>query len=338
MNDQLISDLLLDVADDIEPDDRLDAIRAATRSAPRSTTASSGRRTRRGWWAAGGFGLVAASVVAALALTTGGSSEPVGPAPAGPTTSDTTATDDEAPSEPVAVYFVGDTADGPRLYREFQPAVSAAPAVSAIDAALRGDSLDPDYRSAWPAGVVLRQWIPGPDVITVILDGAPAGRPAGMSEGDARLALEQLVRTAQAVQGQGKVPVDVQVEGQVTDTVLGVRTTAPLTGSPDADVLAPVSLSDPSEGLVVAGDETIRVRGRGSSPDGSVQVLVQRWESTATVADRTIRSTLSPDRLTPFAETFALPNLPPGDYDVIARVRNADGTVDSDTRRITVTD
>ena len=67
-----------------------------------------------------------------------------------------------------------------------------------------------------------------------------------MSEEDARLALEQLVRTAQAVYGQGKVPVDVQIEQQVTDTVLGVPTTAPLTGSPDLDVLAPVSLSEPA--------------------------------------------------------------------------------------------
>ena len=147
------------------------------------------------------------------------------------------------------VYFVGDTAAGPRLFRELRPDLDAdSGVVLGIDAALRGDALDPDYRSPWPEGVVLRQWSDGPDGITVSLEGAPVDRPADMSEEDARLALEQLVRTAQAVYGRGKVPVDVQIEQQVTDTVLGVPTTAPLTGSPDLDVLAPVSLSEPSEG------------------------------------------------------------------------------------------
>ena len=56
-------DLLHEVADGVEPGDRLDAIRAAT---PRSAYAP------RAGGSAGGAGLVAASVVTALALTTGG--------------------------------------------------------------------------------------------------------------------------------------------------------------------------------------------------------------------------------------------------------------------------
>ena len=242
MNDLQIRDLLHEVADDIEPGDRLDAIRAAT--------APAGRRTRRGWWAAGGAGLVAASVVTAFALSTGGAPQTTGPDPAGPPpTSGTTVTDGQGTSRPVHVYFVGDTAAGPRLFRELRSDLDPdSRVVLAIDAVLRGDALDPDYRSPWPEGVVLRQWSSGPDGIMVSLEGAPVDRPADMTEEDARLALEQLVRTAQEVYGQGKVPVDVQIEQQVTDTVLGVPTTAPLTGSPDLDVLAPVSLTEPSEG------------------------------------------------------------------------------------------
>ena len=42
-----IKDLLHEVADGVDPGERLDAIRAET---------SGGRRTGRGWWAAGGVG------------------------------------------------------------------------------------------------------------------------------------------------------------------------------------------------------------------------------------------------------------------------------------------
>ncbi|MDR7251083.1 hypothetical protein J2X46_000055 [Nocardioides sp. BE266] len=328
MNDQLIRDLLHEVADDIEPGDRLDAIRAAT--------APAGRRTHRAWWAAGGAGLLAASVVTALALTTGGAPQTNGSDPAGPASE--TAPAGEPAGGPVAVYFVGDTAEGSRLFREFQPTDEPDGGVLyAIDAALRGDALDPDYRSAWPAGVRLRQWIPKPDVITVILDDAPVERPAGMSKDDAGLALEQLVRTAQALYGNGKVPVDVQLEQQVTDTILGVATTEPLRGAPDADVLAPVSLSDPSEGLEVDNDEgRLTVRGRASGTDGTVTTRVQRWEGTFVVGQEVDRLAADGAGLVPFTATFDLSDAPAGDYVVMSQVQTPSGALTTDTRRFTV--
>ena len=99
-------------ADDVEPRDRLDAIRAAT--------ASAGRRTHRGWWAAGGAGLLAASIATAFALTTGGVPQTPDAGPAEQLT--TSPTDVVSPIDPDgvrAVYYVGDTPEGPRLYREF---------------------------------------------------------------------------------------------------------------------------------------------------------------------------------------------------------------------------
>lgn len=329
MNDQKIRNLLHEVADDVEPRDRLDAIRAAT--------APARRRTHRGWWAAGGAGLVAASVVTALALT-GGAPQSADPGPADGPTSGTTASEGPVTDGPVAVYFVGDTAEGPRLFREFRPDFPSDDAVWAIDAAVAGEARDPDYRSPWPEGVTLSRWIPGPDTVQVILTGAPVERPQGMSEQEAQLALEQLVRTAQAANGDGPVPVDVQVEGRVTDTILGVPTVAPLPGSPDLDVLAPVSLSDPSEGLKVDNDNPFTLRGRGTSADGTVSIEVKRWEGTGVVASRTVRGAVGPDRFSAFAETFDLSDVPPGDYDVIVTVQDAGGTVAADTRRITVVD
>ena len=40
----------------------------------------------------------------------------------------------------------------------------------------------------------------------------------------------------------------------------------------------------------------------------------------------------------PFSASFRSHDIQPGDYDLIATVQNADGTVDSDTRRITIVD
>ena len=284
MNDLKIRDLLHEVADDIEPGDRLDAIRAAT--------APAGRRTRRGWWAAGGAGLVAASVVTAFALSTGGAPQTTDPGPAGPpSTAGSTAPDGEGTSRRVHVYFVGDTAAGPRLFRELRPDLDAdSGVVLGIDAALRGDALDPDYRSPWPEGVVLRQWSDGPDGITVSLEGAPVERPADMSEEDARLALEQLVRTAQAVCGRGKVPVDVQIEQQVTDTVLGVPTTAPLTGSPGPRRARPRVDLRAREGAVVDAKPTSSPStARLSSADGRVSLQVKRAAGRGSGHRRTVR-------------------------------------------------
>jgi hypothetical protein len=340
MNDQLTRELLHEVADDVEPGDRLDAIRAATAS-PR-------RGARRTWWVAGAVGLVAASVVTALALTSGDAPRTQGSDLAGAPSPSATASADGTGGGPVAVYFVGDTAGGPRLFREFRPTDQPDGGVLyAIHAALRGDALDPDYRSAWPAGIRLRQWIPKPDVITVILDDAPVERPAGMSEEDADLALEQLVRTAQALYGNGKVPVDVQLEQQVTDTILGVPTTAPLTGAPDADVLAPVSLSDPNERQVVHADDYIDITGRAMSDDGMISLQLKRREGGAVIDAGTYTLYGTGDHpdlqsvqgaLAPFSISFASEEIQSGEYDLIASVKNADGTVDRDTRRITVVD
>jgi hypothetical protein len=290
---------------------------------------------------AGAAGLVAASIATAFALTTGDAPQTTGPDLAGtPSASGTTVPDGDGTARPVDVYFVGDTAAGPRLFREVRPDLDPdSRVVLGIHAALGGDALDPDYRSPWPEGVVLRQWSDGPDGITVSLEGAPVDRPADMSEQDARLALEQLVRTAQAVGGRGNVPVDVQVEQQVTDTILGVPTTAPLTRSPDLEVLAPVSISAPLEGQVVDNDAThLTVSGRGVTSDDRLRITIDRVDGTGSAGDGTLKGLLRPDRLTAFEAAFTLADAEPGEYEVVAAVRNADGTTDTDTRRITVVD
>jgi hypothetical protein len=341
MNDQLIRDLLHEVADDIEPRDRLGEIRSAT--------APAGRRTHRGWWAAGGAGLLAASIATAFALTggapQGGNADPA---------KQTTSTDGtvRVNREPVsAIYYVGDTPDGPRLFREFRDVLSEEQSdpLSAAVGAAAGDAgngrplapRDPDYRTLWPPMTSASATLdPGGTEIVITLGGDVEGSLPGrgdLSPDEASLALEQLIRTAQGVVGR-RLPVRFLLYGESADRVLGVPTSEPLTAAPDLDVLAHVSISDPFEGQVADNDEPFVVRGAASSPGGTVVTRIQRREGTTTISQKTFRLTAAADGLTPFTLRFDIANAPVGDYDVISQVRNADGTLTTDTRRITVVD
>ena len=333
-NADTIKDLLHEVTDAIEPGDRLDAIRAAT--------ADSGRRTYRGWWTAGGVGLVAASVVTALALSTGGGPRGSEPGPAEESTATSTPTEpNPATSRAVPVYFVGDTPSGPRLYREFQRGTGPMSAETfALDAALSGASLDPDYRSLWPQGAVSGAYEMHEELITVTLEGDLHDRPPGMTEAEARLAIEQVIRTAQGSFGQGRIPVQLLLNDARTDQVLGVPTSEPLAAGSDLEVLAHVSISNPSEGLLVDNDRPFTVKGVGNSYEGNVVTRIQRWEGTHVVDQKPTIAGTYEDRLFPFEVTFDLTGVAPGDYVVISQTDDPSGggMFDTDTRRITVVD
>jgi hypothetical protein len=339
MSNDTISELLHEVADGVEPGDRLDAIRAAT--------ADGGRRT--GWWAAGGVGLLAASVVTALALTTVGTPRGSEPDPAQPAPTSPSETATEAQTSTVAVYYVGDTPAGPRLYREFRR-VEGDPLDAAVAAAVgnRPDGagllpLDPDYRVPWPpltqAGAGLDDT---GDVIEVSLGGDPEAdlRERGeLTEAEAGLAIEQLIRTAQGAVGE-RLPVRFLLYGEITDQVLGVPVSEPLTAAPDLEVLAHVSLTEPSEGQTVDNDEPLTVTGVGNSFEGNVVTRIQRWEGTAVVAELPTIAGWEEPRLYPWTVTFDLSDVPAGEYVVISSTDDPSGAgnFDTDTRRITVVD
>lgn len=340
-----ITDLLHAVADDVEPDDRLDAIRAEIGV----------RRPGRGWWAAGGAGLVAASVVAALVLTTGGGPG-TDPVPAEPGPSRTTPTQAPRPdqvSEGVPVYFVGDTPDGARLFREtrYVDAGYGGDALSGVVNLALGRAsdgsprppLDPDYRVPWPEGVAgtaaLDQQA---GIIAITLSVLTGGSEAlrdrgGLSAHEATLAIEQLVRTVQDVTGS-QAPVRFSIDGRPTDQVLGVPTTEPVAGGPDLGVVAPVSLTEPREGLRVDNDESIIVRGTTFAADGAVTTRIQSREGTFVAAEQVDRVGLANEGPVSFTATFTLGELPPGDYVVISEVTDPSGSLTTDTRRITVVD
>lgn len=318
-----ITDLLHEVADDVEPGDRLDAIRADIGV----------RRPGRGWWAAGGVGLVAASVVAALALTTGAPS-PTEPQPVAPPAS----TNADASTRAVAVYYQGDTGLGLRLYREFRRVRTDDPLTAALTLVFEGTPSDPDYRTGWAP-------VPGTFVGAEVVDDVirvEIGDPELLIEHDPpvaqnALAIEQVIFTAQAAL-QERLPVQFVHDGEPVSELFGRDASEPLPGAPQDEVLAPVSLSDPSEGRKVDNDESLTVRGTTFAPDGTVTTRLQRREGTFVAAEKVDRVGLANEGPVSFTATFTLGELPPGDYVVISEVTDPSGAVTTDTRRITVVD
>ena len=348
MSDQRIRDLLHEVADGVEPGDRLEAIRAAT---------ADGRRTRRGWWAAGGVSLVAAAVVTAVVLTTGnaptGAPDPVAPVST-PTSDPPTTTPSleermekleemrELSERVTAIYYVGDTWAGQRLYREFRTGLGADP-LGAATAGLATAPDDPDYVNLWPADAILDVSFDGvgdDGQIGVSVDRTYAGRPASMTPDQASLAVEQVVRTLQAAV-KARAPVQFYADGNPISQVLGVPTSEALSTAPDLDVLAHVNISDPFEEQVVDNDEPFVVRGVGTGYEGNIVTRIQRWEGTYVVDEiPTIASGETLDRLWPFEVTFDLTDVPPGDYVVTSRTEDPTGAGNEyeDSRRITIVD
>src|SRR5690606_10176397 len=126
-------------------------------------------------------------------------------------------------------------------------------AKAALTEALSNSAYDPDYRTAWAGldvavGSVTRVG----DTFTVDLGSASYGgdlrdRPLGMSKAVADMAVEQLVHTVQAVY-QAPASVQLVLEGERTDTLLGVPVAEPLAAGDPMQVQAPVWIIEPQEG------------------------------------------------------------------------------------------
>ncbi len=272
--DARLSELISQAADSIEPGEGLTAIRSRTR---KENPMSSNPRN----WLYAVTGAVAgtAAVIVAIAvvsqLNNGDSSTPAAgqaqtSAPdatkdpsASQSPTDTPTTADTSPSglpveSAVPVYFAGDGPRGTVLFREFQPGIGADPVAQAAQAAVAGPSRDPDYRSLWPAGTQATASYDG-DVITVDLTGPDGSalhdRPAGVSKRDANLAVQQVIYSVQGA-AQTRAGVQLLIDGQRTDQVLGQPASEPLSNAPGSDVLSQMSITSPEEGQQVSGSFT----------------------------------------------------------------------------------
>jgi hypothetical protein len=165
----------------------------------------------------------------------------------------------EPSSEPqdasaVAVYYLMDTTNGPRLYREFhRRPQSDEPVRDAVEAMLSVPADDPDYDSLWPSGSeVLDVQVDG-GTATVDLSESAAGGSAGAAF--EAMSVQQLVHTVTAADSSVQ-QVQLLVEGERRDTLWGhVDLRQPVSRAPQAEVLGPVWLLTPSEGGSIARGE-----------------------------------------------------------------------------------
>jgi len=350
--DDDLRSILCDAVSDVHPDPALDRIRRRTRP-------STAVRRVRPWLAvstaaasvAGGGGGLAQGDHPDSAPPAAGPASSSGArtgAPSGAPTASLTdlASPRAAGPGPVeralAVYYVGDTPQGPRLYREFQRASvppQDPPVFDAVQLAL-GRAHDPDYRTVWPAGTQVDQDQVSPgNAVSVSLTNTSTDlrkRPAGMSVAEATAGVQQLVYTAQAAV-KNRNPVRLQLDGKDTPTLLGVDVSAPVAELGELDVLALVSITDPAEGTTVRG--SFVARGVASSFEATVP-----WQITQ--GGKVVKSGFSTadgwlDKLYPWTtDPIDISDLAPGSYTFVAMTDDPSsgegGGPHSDTRTIVV--
>jgi hypothetical protein len=236
----------------------------------------------------------------------------------------------------VPVYFVGDTPQGQRLYREFRKVESDNPLAEAAALMAAGDANDDDYGTLFGnGGFASVSYDAGSGFVVELADDGYTTAPEGMTEQTARLAAQQVVYTLQGVQQQ-KDPVTVELDGTPT-TLFGVDTAAGLKRAGEIDTLALVSVTSPEEGAKVSG--TFTASGVASAFEATVPWQVKQGEKVVLEGFATAEGWM--DKLYPWETEVDVSGLEPGDYVFEASTGDPSGGEEGfgptiDTKTITV--
>lgn len=228
----------------------------------------------------------------------------------------------------LAQYWVADTSRGFRLYREF---VRINPTPDAITAALRQlvshKPVDSDYVSLWPLDTTINSVTVNGD--TALIDLTFSKLNVG-AEAES-LAIAQLVWTATAAETSIK-KISLTVDGKKVESLAGhVDATKPFMRGPSYEVLAPVWITSPTEGQLVAA-KGFMLSGMASTFEANVSwkvfkegVLITQGSTTALEAAPAWK---------PWS--IAIPGLAPGKYLFVAMEYSAkDGSlVTQDTKNV----
>jgi hypothetical protein len=294
--------------------------------------------------------LLAASVVVLAGCGNGDDPEASDPNSAptksGKPTKKPSPSDESSPSESgggapatvaVPVYFVGRTPLGPRLFREFRNVEADNPLDEAFALLTAGDALDPDYTTLLPKGSLTE--ISNDESILISLpDDSWADRPAGMSSKEAKLAVQQIVYTAQGAL-QKRVPVVFYVGDDTSQvsSVLGIDAGGGFEAAPDVNVLALVNVTEPAQDSAVA--DTFTASGVANSFEATVPWEVRDADGKK-VLDGFATAEGWGDKLYPWESPVDVSGLAPGTYTFVALTDDpSDGEgkgPTEDTKTITV--
>lgn len=228
-------------------------------------------RTRRRWrWVRPVAAMAATVAVFAgvAGVVAGGRDDPRGRQPAsGVTTAPRT-------TSVALVYYVGtvvgdDSEESVRLFAEPRDLPSGPTRLVAALSAMLAAPDDPDYRTPWPAGTVVRSARDDDGVVTVDLT-----KPAlWIRQADVVLGVRQLQYTAAAVTGRRQLTLRLFVDGVPVTALSRVKISkfADLVTGSRSDVLASAQVVSPSEGTVVAAG---RMTVTGEVAGGEVRFLI----------------------------------------------------------------
>jgi spore germination protein GerM len=215
-----------------------------------------------------------------------------------------------------AIYYLHDTGNGPRLYREFHPRPATTAVIrDAVTAMLTEKAYDADYTSLWPRGTTVRG--ARVDSTTAYVDLSAEARSGSAGSEAEAASLQQLVHTVTAAAPAVR-SVQLLVGGRVVETLWGhVDTRGPMTRRPAAEILGPVWLLVP---------RTIK-QGARFGGEASVFEATVSWEfrqgGRVVKAGFTNAATGAPGR-GPWSDVA---NVPPGEYVLRAFESSAkDGT------------
>ncbi|GAA2123318.1 Gmad2 immunoglobulin-like domain-containing protein [Nocardioides bigeumensis] len=345
--------LLNDAVSDVEPRDALQEIRADIRDTSgtqrsshlipltKETTMASARQSNGSWTYALSGALLAAAVIAAVFLLVGnplsdpddtdtpvagdtgnGRDKPDKPGKNDPSPAPTQDPSTEAGSEEVgAVYYVGITPGGPKLYREFQSANGADDLARALTL-LQRNPLDPDYMPTWPEGSLADASYDG-DVIRVsITDPEYRSIPQGLDQPIAQAAVESVIYTLQGAV-QDRAPVQFMLDGNPVDQVFGVPTSEPLANGGVLETLNHVSITEPVQASTHSGELTIS--GVGNSFEANLTwKLVSSDGETVRDGFATAEGWME-EKLFPWEATVDLSGLEPGSYTLLVQTDDPSG-------------
>lgn len=271
-------------------------------------------------------------VVGLVVAGCGGAPEASAPVvPAAPTAPAPSSAAPTAPERALAIYYVAETAAGPRLQREFHRVAGTDPGSDAVRELLSAATgVDPDYRNPWPSGTRLRAPVTREDGhITVDLTGLTPGAQVGSA--GAELAVQQLVYTVQAAL-QSTDPVWIMIDGEPGELFGVVRTIDPVERGDIYATRSLVQIDAPEHGATVG--RAVRISGEAAVFEATLP-----WEvlQDGVVVRSGAATTEEGQRFAAFSFTV---DLPPGEY--VVRITEDDPSagegrpVMSDDRAITV--